>query len=81
MATEETKTLGSGVMAWPAKVKDYVQDLTMEMKRVTWPSWKQVRATTGVVIVAVFAFAAYFYVVDLIVGRGISKLFSAFTTH
>ena len=31
-----------------------------EMRRVTWPSWKQVRATTVVVIVAVFVFAAYF---------------------
>jgi preprotein translocase subunit SecE len=53
----------------------------MEMRRVTWPSWKQVRATTGVVIAAVFAFAAYFYVVDLIVGRGITRLFNAFTAH
>ena len=49
------------------------------MKRVTWPSWKQVRATTGVVIFAVFAFAAYFAVVDTLVGRGIQKLFDTFT--
>ena len=49
------------------------------MKRVTWPSWKQVRATTGVVIVAVFAFAAYFFVVDNIVGRVIQKVFDTFT--
>ena len=34
------------------------------MRRVTWPTWKQVRATTTVVIVAVFVFAAYFAVVD-----------------
>jgi len=81
MANEETKTLGSGILSWPTKVKDYVQDLQMEMKRVTWPNWKQVRATTTVVIIAVFVFAAYFYVVDLIVGRGINKLFSAFTAH
>jgi preprotein translocase subunit SecE len=46
---------------------------------VTWPSWKQVRATTGVVILAVFAFAAYFYVVDTIVGRMIGKVFETFT--
>ena len=39
------------------------------MRRVTWPSWKQVRATTVVVIVAVFAFAAYFAVVDEIVAQ------------
>jgi preprotein translocase subunit SecE len=51
----------------------------MEMKLVTWPAWKQVRATTAVVIAAVFAFAAYFFVVDLIVSRGIQKLFDTFT--
>ena len=48
------------------------------MKRVTWPPWKQVRATTGVVIVAVFAFAAYFAVVDALVGKAITKLFDTF---
>ena len=50
--------------AWPVQVKNYFEELQTEMRRVTWPSWKQVRATTAVVIVAVFAFAAYFVVVD-----------------
>ncbi|MFB3779132.1 MAG: preprotein translocase subunit SecE [Bryobacteraceae bacterium] len=67
------------VAGWPARVKDYVQELQMEMRRVTWPSWKQVRATTGVVIACVFAFAAYFYVVDLVIGRAINRVFGLFT--
>jgi preprotein translocase subunit SecE len=66
-------------VGWPAKVKDYVDELKLEMKRVTWPSWPQVRATTTVVIAAVFAFAAYFALVDLVVGRGITKLFDTLT--
>jgi preprotein translocase subunit SecE len=65
--------------AWPAKVKDYVDELKLEMKRVTWPSWPQVRATTTVVIVATFAFSAYFAVVDFVVSHGITKLFNTFT--
>ncbi|MBC8167841.1 MAG: preprotein translocase subunit SecE, partial [Bryobacteraceae bacterium] len=52
---------------WPAHTKSYFEDLQGEMRRVTWPSWKQVRATTLVVIGAVFGFAAYFSVVDLLV--------------
>jgi preprotein translocase subunit SecE len=64
---------------WPAQTKSYVEDLKGEMRRVTWPSWKQVRATTAVVIGAVFAFAAYFALVDLLVGRGVNKLFEAFS--
>ena len=64
---------------WPAQTKSYFEDLQTEMRRVTWPSWKQVRATTAVVIGAVFAFAAYFALVDLLVGRGVTRLFNAFT--
>jgi preprotein translocase subunit SecE len=63
--------------SWPVRVKNYFEELQMEMRRVTWPSWKQVRATTAVVIVAVFAFAAYFALVDEIVSNSIQKLFSA----
>ena len=65
--------------SWPARTKEYFEGLQTEMRHVTWPSWKQVRATTLVVIVAVFAFAAYFAVVDEIVATGINKLFSAFS--
>ena len=67
------------VSGWPVRTKNYFEELQMEMRRVTWPSWKQVRATTSVVIVAVFAFAAYFAVVDQLVNRGITKLFDALT--
>jgi preprotein translocase subunit SecE len=67
------------VTSWPAQVKDYYQELALEMRRVTWPSWKQVRATTTVVIVAVFAFAAYFALVDEVVGSAINKLFNSLT--
>ncbi len=63
--------------SWPVRVKNYFEELQMEMRRVTWPSWKQVRATTAVVIVAVFAFAAYFALVDEIVSNAVQKLFSA----
>jgi preprotein translocase subunit SecE len=65
----------SSIASWPKALKEYVQELQAEMRRVTWPAWKQVRATTGVVIAAVFAFAAYFRVVDYIVGRTITKIF------
>jgi preprotein translocase subunit SecE len=75
---EET-SLMTRMAAWPAETKSYFEELHLEMKRVTWPPWKQVRATTAVVIVAVFAFAAYFEVVDSIVSRLIQKLFDTFT--
>jgi preprotein translocase subunit SecE len=72
---EETGNWMQRAGQWPANTKSYFEELQQEMRRVTWPSWKQVRATTTVVIVAVFVFAAYFAVVDYIVGRSITKLF------
>jgi preprotein translocase subunit SecE len=75
----EEKSMTTGIAGWPARTKDYFEELQLEMKRVTWPGYKQVRATTGVVIFAVFAFAAYFAVVDTLVGRAIQKLFDTFT--
>jgi preprotein translocase subunit SecE len=64
-----------GVAQWPVRVRDYIGDLKGEMRKVTWPSAKQVRATTGVVLAAVFAFAAYFAVVDVILGRAVDWVF------
>jgi preprotein translocase subunit SecE len=60
------------------RVKDYIGELQTEMRRVTWPNWKQVRATTAVVILSVFAFAVYFAVVDTVVGRMIDRVFQTF---
>jgi len=72
----ESESMVARIGRWPVAVKDYVGELQMEMRRVSWPSWKQVRATTIVVIVAVFAFAAYFYVVDLMFGTAITRVFT-----
>ena len=76
---DEDVSLTQKAAGWPAQVKNYVDELRMEMRRVTWPPWKQVRATTVVVIVSVFAFAAYFMVVDTAVDAGIQKIFKIFS--
>jgi preprotein translocase subunit SecE len=76
---DDSRSLTQKAMGWPVRLKDYVQELQLEMHRVTWPNWKQVRATTLVVIAAVFGFAAYFFVVDQVIGRSITKLFDSMT--
>jgi preprotein translocase subunit SecE len=65
--------------SWPERTKSYVEEVRAEMRRVSWPSWPQVRATTGVVIAAVFLFAAYFAVVDALVNAAINKVIHTFT--
>jgi preprotein translocase subunit SecE len=61
------------------RTKDYINELKLEMRRVTWPNRKQVQGTTAVVIFSVFLFAAYFEVVDSILSRGITAVFRVFT--
>jgi preprotein translocase subunit SecE len=78
MAAEEM-TFPQRAASWPARVKNYFEELQMEMRKVTWPSWKQVRSTTAVVIAFVFLISAYFFVVDNIISRIINKLFDTFT--
>ncbi len=76
----ENEKLPAKGESWLDKTRSYFTDLQMEMRRVTWPTWSQVRATTTVVILAVFAFAAYFRVVDFVVERAIAKIFTTLTT-
>jgi len=78
MADKEESLIGQ-VVGWPAATKAYVQELQVEMRRVTWPPWKQVKATTGVVLVCVFCFAAYFFVVDQAVSRSIGRVYTLLT--
>ena len=67
------------VTKWPTQTRDYFNDLKLEMRRVTWPNRKQVEGTTAVVIFSVFAFAAYFWVVDSILFKGVHGLLMFFT--
>jgi preprotein translocase subunit SecE len=69
----------ANIKEWPKQTKDYFGELQNEMKRVTWPSAKQVQATTAVVILTVFAFAAFFEVVDTILTRTVGRLFEVLT--
>ena len=55
----------------------FLKDVRNEMRKVSTPSRKEVQATTGVVIVTVFVFAAYFYVVDGVLSKSMSWLLNA----
>jgi len=71
--TTKPSTLES-MKLWPQQAKTYYEELRQEMRRVTWPSRQQVQATTVVVILTVFAFAAYFKVVDEVITRTVVSL-------
>jgi preprotein translocase subunit SecE len=71
-------SIGGKIKSWPQRVKGFYTEVRTETKKVTAPSWKEVKGTTVVVIVTVFVFAAYFYVVDLVLSFGLDRLFKYF---
>jgi preprotein translocase subunit SecE len=71
---------GERIRSWPERIKGFYSDVRTEMKKVTAPSFKEVQATTAVVVITVFLFAFYFWVVDNTVGRGVTSLIQ-YLTH
>ncbi len=64
---------------WIQRTKDYIGELKLEMRRVSWPNRRQVESTTAVVLFSVFAFAGYFFVVDAVLSRGVTKVLDFFS--
>jgi preprotein translocase subunit SecE len=58
------------ILGWPARMRQFVHDVRLEMRNVTWPSWPDVQATTIVVLVATFFFGFYLgLALDVPLGR------------
>ena len=72
---------GDQIKAWPDRIKVFYNDVRSEMRKVTAPSWKEVQATTTVVVITVFIFAAYFAVIDYFIQSGVTYLFNYFKAH
>jgi preprotein translocase subunit SecE len=63
----------------PERFWNFLKEVRSEMHKVVTPSRKEVQTTTTVVIITVFLFAAYFYVVDAVVGRVVQQLLAWLT--
>ncbi|MFY9740839.1 MAG: preprotein translocase subunit SecE [Candidatus Sulfotelmatobacter sp.] len=69
---------GERVKAWPERIKAFYNDVRTETRKVTAPSWKEVQATTAVVVVTVFIFGLFFFVIDNVLQKLVSFLYSYF---
>ena len=56
----------------------FFADVKSELQKTTWPSQKEVRNTTIVVIAFVIVCAAYLFVVDIILQEGMERIFQVF---
>jgi len=82
MTTETIEQAGEraprGPMGWWQRTGEFLTEVRNEMKRVTWPSQREVYATTVVVILFSVLVGLYLFGVDLLVGRGIEWLLQRF---
>ncbi len=68
-----------GALGWPgrklAEGREFLQDVRSELKKVTWPSRKEVYSTTLVVIATSIFFGFYLWGLDIVLSRALSLAF------
>ncbi len=64
-----------GVTSWWSRSRTFLTEVRNETKRVTWPSRKEVYATTFVVILASVFFGLYLWGVDMLLTAVVGWVF------
>jgi preprotein translocase subunit SecE len=56
------------IRQWYEKIRNFLKDVKVEMKKVTWPSRDELTTYTVVVIVVVFILSVYIGIIDKVFG-------------
>ena len=68
-----------GVKGWWENSRAFITEVRNETRRVTWPSRREVYATTLVVILTSAFFGVYLWGLDLALDRLVQSIFRAFS--
>ena len=68
----------SGPLQWWGRGRTFLSEVRAELRRVTWPSRREVYATTLVVILTSAFFGLYLWGLDLALGSLVRMLFDRF---
>jgi len=60
------------------RMRVFLSEVRNELKRVTWPSQKEVYATTIVVILTSIFFGLYLFILDIGIDRVVTWIFNRF---
>jgi preprotein translocase subunit SecE len=74
----EEKTGLRAPLGWWGRSAEFLAEVRNEMKRVTWPSQREVYATTVVVILTSAFFGLYLFGVDLALSTVVQQIFNRF---
>ena len=58
------------------KIKQFLREFRVEMRKVTWPSRKEIVASTGVVLVVVLLISFYLGLADLLLSKALKTMLS-----
>ncbi|HUQ88774.1 MAG TPA: preprotein translocase subunit SecE [Vicinamibacterales bacterium] len=72
------RSLTRGPLGWWQRAGEFLKEVRNEMKRVTWPSQREVYATTVVVILTSVFFGLYLFAVDMGLNNLVQWLFKRF---
>jgi preprotein translocase subunit SecE len=70
----------AATLGWIASARSFLKDVRVEMTKVTWPSWEELKGQTLVVIVAVMLIAAFIGSVDRVLSTIVRLLVSTLTS-
>ncbi len=62
-------------LGWFARLSLFLREVIAELRKVIWPTRKELTAYTGVVIVFVLIMAGIIALMDFVFGRGVLALF------
>jgi len=72
------RTAAGGIKGWWENARTFLLEVRNETRRVTWPSRREVYATTFVVIVTSTFFGLYLWGLDLLFNRMVDWIFRGF---
>jgi preprotein translocase subunit SecE len=67
---------GGGIRGWWDNASGFLTEVRNEMRRVTWPSRKEVYATTVVVIITSAFFGLYLFALDVLLNAAVNWIFT-----
>ena len=68
----------TGPLGWYDNSRTFLTEVRNEMRRVTWPSRKEVWATTVVVIITSAFFGLYLFMMDVLLNAAVNWIFTTF---
>lgn len=56
------------------KIRNFIDGVIFEMKKVSWPSWEELKGSTVVVLILSLIISVFLFLVDLILTRVVNVI-------